>query len=298
MRAGGSTRAHRTTRVLDEAQGVRAMTWVMAIMLFLTVLAAALGLATRSATASLASELAGRMTVQIAEPDPARRDTQAAAAVAALRATPGVRRVAPVDRAALAALLQPWLGAAGSDPDLPVPAIIDVDLAATTPADIARVRAAVTRVAPGARIDAQEAWMSPVSAFLRLVGWLALALVLLMAGATAAVVALAARAGLDAHRATIEVMHMLGSTDVQVARLFQRRIARDAAIGGAIGGAAALAVIALVGARAAALGSALIGGAALGIGGWIALALIPIGFVALAAAAARIAVTRALEDIL
>ena len=54
-----------------------------------------------------------------------------------------------------------------------------------------------------------------------------------MAAATAAVVVLAARAGLEAHRATIEVMHMLGSTDVQVARLFQRRIARDAAIGGA-----------------------------------------------------------------
>ena len=36
-------------RVLDEAGGVRAMTWVMAIMLFLTMLAAALGLGTAGA---------------------------------------------------------------------------------------------------------------------------------------------------------------------------------------------------------------------------------------------------------
>ena len=50
--------------------------------------------------------------------------------------------------------------------------------------------------------------------------------------ATGAVVLLAARAGLETHRETISVMHMLGSTDVQVARLFQRRIALDAAIGG------------------------------------------------------------------
>ena len=35
--------------MLDEAAALRAMTWVMAIMMFLTVLAAALGLGTASA---------------------------------------------------------------------------------------------------------------------------------------------------------------------------------------------------------------------------------------------------------
>jgi len=44
--------------------------------------------------------------------------------------------------------------------------------------------------------------------------------VLLMIGATAATVVLAARASLDTHRSTIEVLHLMGSTDVQVARLF------------------------------------------------------------------------------
>ena len=48
-----------------------------------------------------------------------------------------------------------------------------------------------------------------------------------MAAATTAVVLLAARAGLETHRDTIAILHMLGSTDVQVARLFQRRIALD-----------------------------------------------------------------------
>ena len=33
---------------------------------------------------------------------------------------------------------------------------------------------------------------------------------------------------LDTHRATIEILHLMGATDVQVARLFQRRIALDA----------------------------------------------------------------------
>ena len=56
-----------------------------------------------------------------------------------------------------------------------------------------------------------------------------------MVGATAATVVLAARAALDTHRGTIEVLHLMGATDVQVARLFQRRIALDALFGGLVG---------------------------------------------------------------
>ncbi len=278
--------AKRARGVLDEARGVRAMIWVIAIMLFLTVLAAALGIATRNAAMALERQLSGRLTIQIVGDEAA-----AARVTAALRAQPEVRRVAPVSRAELAKLLSPWLGADGADPDLPMPALIDVDLTGPDASVAARVAAAVRRVAPNARIDRQAAWMSPVSGVLRAITLLALTLVALMAGATAAVVVLAARAGLDAHRPTIEVMHMLGSTDVQVARLFQRRIARDAAIGGLIGGVAALAVVAFLGTRIAALGSDLLGGVTFGAGGWIALAALPLAFIALAALAARMAVT-------
>ncbi len=288
----------RTRRVLDDARGVQAMRWVIAIMLFLTVLGAALGLATRNAASAMERQLVGRATVQIVAGDPARRDREAAAALAALTAMPEVRRATAVDRQELARLLRPWLGSDGADPELPVPAMIDIDLADTKPQGMQRVRAELRRIAPSARVDAHEAWMSPVAGFLDLVVLLAAGVVLLLGTATAAVVVLAARAGLDAHRPTIEVMHMLGSTDVQVARLFQRRIARDAAIGGAIGAAAAMGTVAAVGSRASELGSQLLGGASFGVAGWIALAALPVAFVLLAAFAARVAITRALGSVL
>ena len=53
--------------------------------------------------------------------------------------------------------------------------------------------------------------------------------------ATAAAVVLATRSALAAQRSTIEVMHGIGATDQQVTRLFQRRIAIDALIGGVAG---------------------------------------------------------------
>ncbi len=278
-------------RLLDDGQPTRAMTWIMAIMLFLTVLAGALGLGMFGATAQLDRELSGRLTVQIVEPITSVRDGQAAAMVAALRKLPGVTNVREVDRAHLARLLKPWLGDAGLDPDLPMPAMIDVEAAG---ADFAAIEQAARRIAPGARVDRHAQWLSPVRSFLASMSWLAVSLMLLIAGATAAVVLLAARAGLDTHRDTIDVLHMLGSTDVQIARLFQRRIAFDTLLGGIAGTAAALMLVWFLQARLSAVGSEMLGGVALQRRDWFLLLLLPLGFALLSTLAARVAVLRTL----
>lgn len=279
-------------RLLDEGRRTRAMTWIMAIMLFLTVLAGALGLGMLAATAQLDRQLAGRLTVQIVEPNAELRDRQAGEIVAALRKLPGVVRAEEADRARLAELLKPWLGDTGLDPDLPMPAMIDVDVRGD--ANVAAAEGAAKRIVPGARIDRHAQWLSPVRSFMATLTWLAAGLVLLMASATAAVVLLAARSGLDTHRDTIEVLHMLGSTDVQVARLFQRRIAFDTMIGGAVGTGFALGLAWFLQTRFGALGSEVMSGVALQQRDWFLLLLLPIGFALLATFAARIAVLRAL----
>ena len=281
-------------RLLDAGAQTRTMRWVMAIMLFLTVLAAALGLGTLAASHTLDRQLAGRLTVELVEANPAARDRDSAQVLAMLRGDRNVAAAQAVDPARLAKLLEPWLGALGDDPDLPMPALIDVDLRDASDAAVAALQTRVQRIAPAARLDRHATWMAPVTGFMNLLLALAAGIVLLLAAATGTVVVLAARAGLETHRETIAVMHMLGSTDVQVARLFQRRIARDTAIGGAIGGIAALAMTALIGSRLTGLGSALASGAALTAGAWITLVLLPLLFVVLATLAARIAVLRAL----
>lgn len=274
------------------------MIWIMAIMLFLTVLAAAFGLGTLAAANVLDRQIAGRVTVQIVEANEGARERDAAAALRLIRQTPGVERAEPVDRTQLAGLLRPWLGEDGADPDLPMPAMIDVELTAGTDSAVARLARDIRAVVPSARIDRHESWMSPVSNFMQLMIWLAAGLVLLMAGATAAVVILVGRAGLDTHRETIEVLHMLGSTDMQVARLFQRRIALDTLYGGAAGTVLAMLTIALVGSQLSGLGSDLVSGIALSERDWVLLAGLPILFALLATLAARYAVLGALRQFL
>jgi cell division transport system permease protein len=279
-------------RLLDEGRRTRAMTWIMSVMLFLTVLAGSLGLGMFAATAQLDRQLAGRLTVQIVEPNAELRDAQAGEMVKALRAVPGVVRAEEADRAHLAELLKPWLGDTGLDPDLPMPAMIDVDVRGD--AAVAAAEAAAKRLVPGARIDRHAQWLSPVRNFMSTLSWLAAGLVLLMASATAAVVLLAARAGLDTHRDTIEVLHMLGSTDVQVARLFQRRIALDTLMGGLLGTVLALGLVWFLQSRFGALGSEMLSGVALQQRDWFLLLLLPLSFALLATFAARVAVLRAL----
>ena len=130
---------------------------------------------------------------------------------------------------------------------------------------------------------------------LRLLQWLSLALVLLLGGAAGAAVVLATRGALDTHRFTIEVMHGVGATDVQVTRLFQRRIAVDA-LTGSLGGASLAGAVLLVIAAGASFAGELTGGATLTPVDLLILALLPFALTALATWVARTTVLAALRQ--
>ena len=285
-------------RLLPEGRLAGPMPWVIAIMMFLTVLAAAAGLGLGGAASSLNADIGSRVTIQVMQPNPDLREAEARRAVAALKHMPGVDKVRRLGGAEIQGLLEPWLGPGGMEADLPIPAMIDADLTSGAPPRLDSIRAAVAQVAPSARVDNVGQWLAPLGRLIGALQWLAAALVLLMIGATAATVVLAARAALDTHRATIEVLHLMGATDVQVARLFQRRIALDALFGGGVGLAAAALVLLLIGARVAALGSDLIGSARLPATGWLLLVALPILGVLLAMLVARTTILRALGRML
>jgi cell division transport system permease protein len=284
--------------LLPEGRLTGPMPWVIAIMMFLTVLAAAAGLGLGNAAKSLDADIGNRITVQIVEANPDFREAQARITVSELEKIAGVRSVKRVDQQEMERLLEPWLGAGGMEADLPVPAMIDADLTPEAYRSLDVIRGAVAAVAPSARVDDNAQWLAPLAKLITALKWLAAGLVLLMVGATAATVVLAARAALDTHRGTIEVLHLMGATDVQVARLFQRRIALDALFGGAVGLAAASLVLFIIGNRVGALGSELLGSAGLPAASWAVLIGLPVAGVFLAMLVARATILRALGRLL
>ncbi len=282
-------------RLLPGGRLAGPMPWIIAIMMFLTVLSAAAGLALGAAVRAMSADLAGRASVQVVEADAAVRDQLAARTLQALRQASEVRAATPVDPAALADQLRPWLGEDAASADLPVPALIDVTLTpGATEAKVDRLRRLLGSIAPSLRIEPHAAFLLPLAGLLTALGWLAVGVVVLMTVATGAVVVLAARAAHDSHRGTIDVLHLMGSTDVQIARLFQWRIGLDALLGGVLGFAFAVATLLVIGLRLDATGSDLLGAVALDGTGWALLALLPVAGVLLAVLTARWTVLRAL----
>lgn len=301
--AGAAVAGGQEAQLVPQARLSGPMPWVIAIMVLMTAIAAAAGLALGNLTAQASADLAGGITVQVVSASPEARARQANDALAVLRQTPGVTAVRLVPEEEVDALLEPWLGERSDDPAaanaLPVPALIDARLSgAADPERLEPLRARLARVAPDARVDAQAGWLEPVFGAISALRWLALAGIGLLAVTTAAAVLLAARTALNSHRETIEIVHLLGGTDGQIARIFQRSMAIDAAVGGALGLVLAAVVIWLLGERFAALGSGLAGAASLGLADWLALALIPLAGIALATLTARATVLRALRRML
>ena len=259
-------RRQREAELLPEGRLSGPMPWVIAIMVALTVIAAAAGLAFSNTARNASDALSGGVTVQVVNANPAERDRQAQAVLRALRDTPGVIEATLVSQDEIDRLIEPWLGASASgDAGIPVPALVDARLRdAVTGETLGALRQLLRQVAPAARVDAQSSWLKPVFSAVDTLRWLSLALVGLLGVALGAAVLLAVRNALGSNRDTIEIVHLLGGTDGQIARIFQRAIGYDAAVGGAVGLALGLVVVLALGQQFAALGAGLVNSGALG----------------------------------
>ncbi len=222
--------------------------WVVAVMSALALLALALAAALSPAARSLGEQIAGRATIQIVEGDPISRREAVGAARRLLADAPYVAAVRTVPEAELTAMAERWLGEGVRETGLPLPALIDVDLiSGGNAATMAQLRRDVGRNIPGARVVAHADWLGPVGGLFRSLAWIALALALVLLLASGAVAVLTVRATLAAQRGTIDILHLVGATDTQIARLFQRQVARDMGVGVALGALAALVIALMIG---------------------------------------------------
>lgn len=286
-------------RLLPKTRFGGPIPWVIAILIALVVISAAGGLALRNLADNARSDLSNAATVQVLEPNAELRGQKVGEAVAVLERDRLVRslRVVPDDE--LAELLEPWLGGSAGAEEIPIPALIDIELSQAATADeMARLQTALTDAVPNARVDAQSDWLAPIYGALSALQYLSLGLIVLIALATAAAVWLAARSAFTNHRETIEVIHLLGGTDAQITRVFQRAAMRDAAFGGFAGLLIGLAAVWLLAQQFSALDSGMVSGGGLS---WTDLAIlffIPVAGVILAFVTGRMTIAFALKSML
>ncbi|MFL6732452.1 MAG: cell division protein FtsX [Sphingomicrobium sp.] len=277
-------------RLLAASSKTAPTPWVIAIMSFSIMMIAAAGLALANTAGVLSRAIEVRYALEVPG-----GGENLGGLLRIVRSSPGVTTAEAVPESDMRKTLERWLGPAARSKELPVPALINFDVQPGV--NLGAIEHRVQLAVPAARIVAHREAVAPLLQSLNLLQIVALGLVLLLSAATAAAVVLAARGALDTHRFTIDVMHGIGATDLQVTRLFQRKIAIDAVIGSIAGGlAAALVLIALAG--GAAFAGEITGGATLGVGDLIILAMLPFALTGVATWVARIAVLRALRKAL
>jgi cell division transport system permease protein len=259
-------------------------------MSFSIMIIAATGLALANTAGALTSAIQARYAVEVPG-----GGQNLDALVAALKSSPDVASVEAVPESEMRETLKRWLGPAADSADLPVPALVNFNTRAG--ASLAMIQKRVQTIAPNARISAHRDRVAPLLRSMTELQWLAFGLVLLLGAAAAAAVVLAARGALDTHRFTIEVMHGIGATDLQLTHLFQRKIALDALVG-SLGGAVAGTIVIILLASGASFAGALTGGASLASADMLLLLLLPFALTALATWVARVTVLAALRETL
>jgi cell division transport system permease protein len=236
--------------IMPAAKGTAPLDVVIAVMAFLAALALGASLIAGRAADGWSAGLTGKITVLIVPAVPAdgaemlARET--AAALAVLRATPGIARAAPLSDQDQRKLVEPWLGADALVADLPLPQLIDADIAPGTGLDVAGLTDRLKAAAPHAVLDDHSRWIGRLHDLAATLIWSAFGILLLIAVATASTVAFATRAGLDAHHDMVSLLHQMGAQAGFIAHAVEGHYFRAALV--AAGGGTALAGLFFLGA--------------------------------------------------
>jgi cell division transport system permease protein len=252
-----------------------ALTAVVAIMTFLAAVTSG-GVAMVIGTAAeWQSDIAREMTIQI-RPTPGNDiDALVLKAESLARATPGVVEVRTYSKAQSDRLLEPWLGGLSLD-ELPVPRMIAVRVGPSARLDVSALRQTLTTQVAGASLDDHRGWIDRMRRMAAAAVAVGLGIFGLVLAATVLSVAFATRGAMASNRPIVEVLHFVGAKEAYIAGEFQRHFLVLGLKGGAIGGIAAMAFLALagpvsdlfLGSAGEAQATALFGAFSIGIGGY------------------------------
>jgi cell division transport system permease protein len=210
------------SHVLPRDKGAAPLDFVIAVMAFLAALALGASLIADRAAQGWQSGLAAKLTVQILPPEKgdarAGLETQIRAALDLLGQTPGIAHAALISDTDTEALVEPWIGKNNLVAEIPLPRLIDVTIIPGDEVDIPALAQKLKQVAPQALLDDHRGWIARLSALTGTVRYSAYGILLLIAGATAAAVSFATRAGLSAHHEMVELLHQMGALPSFIAR--------------------------------------------------------------------------------
>lgn len=216
-------------------EATRLLPWVMAIMVYLCVLAAAGSLLLHSGFDDWASSLQGRITVQITGEEKNVINAEANEIEEALRLTPGIVSVRTLSDNEISGLLEPWLGAGNITDDLPVPVMIDVETSEDLYVNLDALESKIKQISDNVYLDDHAKWLSHFYDLAYTVEFTAIGILIMVLLASVCIVMFGTKSSMSEHKSTIEIMHLMGAHDQMIAKAYQKRFMFYGLKGGVIG---------------------------------------------------------------
>lgn len=227
-RVGSASKTRRYDLPLHQDEGTGFLIVLVALMAFLSTIVLSFSFSLTQIMDSWSEGLENKMTIEIpAKADGAlRSDAEIKALQQAvldkLASVDTIDTLEPLEDQTLKNLVQSWLGQSSFFDELPMPALISVQLKSSSPAIISALDEVVKGIDPQAHIDTHESWLSDL---FRLTGSMQVALlvvVIVIGMTTIAAIAGAMKAQVEIHRDDVELLHLMGAHDRYIVRQFIR----------------------------------------------------------------------------
>lgn len=274
---------------------------LICLMCILGMLALSASFALHAMTKRWSDGLEGKISVEIPAADSdgniinpgiVRDMTDNAAQV--LSQEPDVKEARITEEKEVKKLLSPWLGEDMVMDSIPIPGLISVTFEKDATPDIAALENKIREVAPQAKIDTHESWLSDVVRFTGALQFAAILLGLVIGVTTLVAVAGGVRSKLSENKEELELLHLMGASDSYIAKQIQRHTMLLSLQGGALGVVCGGILLFIIGLIAGRMGVNLVPDFRLGDIQKIMLVLLPVPVALLAMATARWTVLRVL----
>ncbi|MBU2581498.1 MAG: ABC transporter permease [Alphaproteobacteria bacterium] len=220
----------------------RSLTLVISIMCFLACLTTgAVYMIYQSADAWL-RDVASEVSVQVLPQEGADMEARLAEVGQFISRQPGVESAQALSLQTSVDLLEPWLGKTDALSSLPLPRLIAVRLRRDAPPDFESLSKELTAKFPSATLDDHRQWQQQIKTVTRSLALGGVAILLLVAAATVAIIVSATRSAMSSNREIVEVLHFVGATDGFIAREFEKHFLHLGVRAGLIGAGSAMLV--------------------------------------------------------
>ena len=282
-----------------------ALTVVIAIMSFLACLTAGAVYMVNQSAEAWVKDISSEITIELDPVNAADIEKKMTLVSLFLAKQAGITHVKPMTAEDSAKLLEPWLGHTEALSALPIPRLIAVEINRSNPPDIKAISEALSQNFEGVTLDDHRQWRTEIRTLTRSAALGGIAVLVLVAAATVAVIVSATRSAMASNREIIEVLHFVGANERFISREFERHFVGLGARAGIVGAVSAGLVFLLLPSVMHVLGggpvtatemSRLVGSGELDLKGYLLCALVVLVVAALCMITSRVGVIRVLKS--